>query len=127
MNNSEKGFTYPFTLCLLILFLLFFSMNVERLLSERKLMHETETIQQQEYYFLSTVKKLENRLVSEGVIPTKGTIQFQEGIMNFQAEPPSGSSQTVNFTLSLKSGITALGSGVFDTESKKLIKWIESQ
>ncbi|GHH96982.1 competence type IV pilus minor pilin ComGG [Neobacillus kokaensis] len=127
MKYNEKGFTYPLTLCLLILFLIFFSMNVERLLSERKLVHETEALLKEEYYFLSTVKKMEKMLEEEKGIPGKGSIHFQEGDMNYQSEPPAGITQKVNYTLHLKSGITVVGSGVFDIATKKLIKWAELQ
>ncbi len=127
MKNNQKGFTYPLTLCLLILFLLFFSMNVERLLSERKLIHETETVLKQEYYYLSTVKKIEKIFASEGTLPAKGRIHYQEADMSYQADPAAGFSQKVSFTLHLNSGITVVGEGVFDTRTKKLMKWTELQ
>ncbi|MBL4951417.1 hypothetical protein JK635_04070 [Neobacillus sp. YIM B02564] len=127
MKKNEKGFTYPLTLCLLIVFLLFFSMNVGRLLFERKVAHETETILQQEYYYLSTVKKIEKTIEATGSIPKNGKIPYQEGVMDYKTELPAGDSQKVNFTLRLHSGITAYGSGVFDLQTMKLIKWTELQ
>lgn len=127
MKNSEKGFTYPLTLCLLILFLLFFSMNIERLLSERKLVHETATIEKQEYYFLSSVKKIEKIFEMEGSIPATGSIHYLDGDMDFRTDTPAGNNQKISFTLRLHSGITILGSGIIDTKSKKLIKWNDIQ
>lgn len=124
MKNSQKGFTYPLTLCLLIIFLLFFSMEVEKLLSERKLGHESAVILQEEYYYLSSVKKFENQAQVSGTIPSKGTFGFQKGNMDFLADPPSGYVQRVSFTLRLYSGELVNGKGYFDTRSKKLIKWI---
>ncbi|MGG1679836.1 competence type IV pilus minor pilin ComGG [Neobacillus sp. NRS-1170] len=125
MKNSQSGFTYPLTLCLLILFLIFFSIHVEQLLTERKMVHETGTILQEEYYFLSAVKKMENLFQSVGAIPLKGTLVYQKGNMGYQAETPAGYVQKVNFTLTLYSGETAYGIGYFETRTKKLIKWIE--
>jgi len=125
----EQGFTYPLTLCLLILFLLFFSMHIEQLLTKRKMELETTVILEQEYYFLSSVKKLEELYQKEGSIPVKGTIIFVNGTMNYQAEPPSASIQMVNFTLFLNSRFPepTLGFGYYNTGSKKLVKWVEAK
>lgn len=125
MKNNQDGFTYPLTLCLLILFLLFFSIHVEQLLSERKMAHETASILQEEYYYLSSVKKIELQFQAEGAIPSKGKFSYQKGFMNYQAEVPSGYVQKVNFILYLNSGETLKGIGYFDTRSKKLVKWVE--
>lgn len=125
MKNNERGFTYPLTLCIVILFLLFFSMHVEKLLTKRKLAHETAAILQQEYYFLSSVKKVEKLFQSGGTIPAKGTIIYLKGTMEYQAETPIGFVQKVNFTVRLDSNEAVIGRGFFDTRSKKLIKWVE--
>lgn len=120
---KEHGFTYPLTLCLLLLFLLFFSIQVERLLTERKVAHETELVMQEEYYFLSSVKKLEATFQTKGSLPVKGVFTYQMGWMDFQTDAPSAYSQRVIFTLSLHTGEKVTGRGFFDTRTKKLIKW----
>ncbi|MCM3765262.1 competence type IV pilus minor pilin ComGG [Neobacillus niacini] len=120
---SEHGFTYPLTLCLLLLFLLFFSIQTERLLSERKLAHETAIVMQEEYYFLASVKKLEETFQTNGSLPVKGTYTYKKGWMDFQTEAPSGYTQRVTFTLSLNTGEKVTGRGLFDTRTKKLMKW----
>ncbi|AZU63321.1 hypothetical protein CHR53_19770 [Neobacillus mesonae] len=127
MKHNESGFTYPLILILLIIFLLFFSMNVERLLSERKLVHESETVLKEEYYYLTTVKKVEKMLETERGIPAKGSIYYQFGEMSYQTDPPAGNSQKVYFSLKFKSGLTVMGNGVFDLSTKRLIKWTEMQ
>lgn len=125
MRNNEQGFTYPLTLAVLILFLLLFSFRVEQLLTERNLAHETNLILQQEYYFHSSVKKVEELMQSGGVVPAKGTFSYLKGNMGFQAEIPNGTIQRVNFTLRMHTGETLAGRGFFDITSKKMIKWIE--
>jgi hypothetical protein len=125
MRNNQKGFTYPLTLCLLILFLLFFSMHIEQLLTERKMAHETALILREEYYFFSSLKKIEELFQTGGNIPAKGTISYEFGSMDYEAEPPTGYVQKVNFTLRLDSGETIIGRGFFDTRTKKLTKWVE--
>lgn len=125
MIENDNGFTYPLVLCLLIIFLVFFSMHIERLLTERKQAHETSIIIQEEFYFLSSVKKVENMYQSAGKIPVKGTINYLNGKADFQADAPLGYIQKVQFTLRLTSGETIIGKGYFDTRLKKLVKWAD--
>ncbi len=125
MRKSNQGFTYPLTLCLLILFTLFFSMHVNQLISEIKIAHETTALLQQDYYFLSSVKKLQSLFQTSGSIPAKGTMVYSNGTMDYQAETPSGFEQKVNFTLILKNREPISGHGYFDTRSKKVVKWVE--
>lgn len=125
MKANEKGFTYPLVLCLLIVFLMFFSLHVERILTERKIAHESAVILQEGFYFLTTAKKVENIFQSEGKIPVRGTFQFQKGKADFKADTPLGNIQKVQFTLHLISGETLIGWGYFNTSSKRLVKWLD--
>ncbi|MEC1522993.1 competence type IV pilus minor pilin ComGG [Neobacillus niacini] len=125
MKNNEQGFTYPLTLAMLLLFLSLFSFRVDQLLTERKLAHETNLILQEEYYFHSSVKKVEEIMLLGGVIPSKGTFTYLKGSMGFQADIPIGTIQKINFTLKMHTGETVVGRGFFDITSKKMIKWTE--
>lgn len=125
MRKNEQGFTYPLTLVVLILFLSIFSFRVDLLLTERKQAHETATILQGEYYFHSTVKKIEETLQSGRVIQAKGSFSFHNGIIEYQADPPISSLQKINFTLRMHSGEMLIGRGFFDTNVNKMIKWTE--
>jgi hypothetical protein len=125
MKINEQGFTYPLTLCMLIIFMIFFSAHVDLLLSERRLSQQSEIIQQEEYYFFSSVKKLENKLKLTGTIPSKETIKYINGDMVYQTESQAGTIQIIKFTLSLNSGITVIGRGYFDLKLKKMVKWID--
>jgi ComG operon protein 7 len=125
MRKNERGFTYPLTLVVLILFLTIFSFRVEQLLTERKLAYETAIILQEEYYFHSSVRRVEKLMQTGGVIPTGGSFSFLKGSMSFQAESPIGMIQKVNFTLRMNSGETVSGRGFFDNTSKKLVRWTE--
>lgn len=125
MINGQKGFTYPLTLMMLLLFLLYFSAKIEWLMAERKMEHEKMLILQEEYYYLSTVKKMENLYQSGGAAPAKGTFTFSNGSMYYQSENPIGTFQRINFTLTMASGEKCIAQGTFDTSSKKLTKWIE--
>jgi hypothetical protein len=125
MKNSEHGFTYPLTLCTLLLFLVFFSMHIEQLLSERKIALETKEILMQEYYFLSSAKKVESVYQTVGKMPAKGTLEYINGTMNYRAETPSSYLQIVDFTLVLHMREPIVGYAYFDTRSRTIIKWVE--
>jgi hypothetical protein len=125
MRNNEKGFTFPLTLTVTLLFLIIFSFRVEQLVTERRLAHETAVILKQEYYYHSSVKKLEKVLQAGGPIQSKGTFLYTNGSMVYQTETPIGTTQRINFTLTMDSGETSSGRGIFDLHLKKLVKWIE--
>lgn len=127
MKKIQAGFTYPLTLCVLLVFFLFLSIRVEQLLAERKVANQTAILLQEEYYFLSSIKKVENMLSSTGTIQAKGSFKYINGTMDYQAEVPGGSVQKVNFTLRFSSGITVVGIGYFDIKLKRMIKWTDSR
>jgi hypothetical protein len=125
MRNNEKGFTYPLTLVVLILFLSFFSFRVEQLLAERRLWYETTVILQEEYYFNSTFKKIEKIMKSGSVIPAQGAFPYLKGSVSYKTESTIGTVQKIYFILKMNTGETVGGRGFFDIASKKMIKWIE--
>lgn len=125
MRKNEKGFTYPLTLMVLLLFLTIFSVRVEQLLIERKIAHEKSIILLQEYYFLTSIKKVEKLYQTNAPIPSMATIIYLKGKMDYQTEKPIGTLQKINFTLRLNSGEFMTRKGYYDTNLKKLVKWIE--
>ncbi|OLS41704.1 competence type IV pilus minor pilin ComGG [Bacillus sp. MRMR6] len=127
MRNNEKGFTFPLTLTITLLFLIIFSYRLEQLVTERRLSHETAIIIQQEYYYHSSVKKLEKVLQSGGTIQPKGSYSFTNAHIAYQTENLIGTTQRINFTLTMASGETSSYRGIFDLHLKKLVKWIELQ
>ena len=100
-------------------------MHIEALLSERKMAVETKEIQMQEYYFLSSAKKVESLYQTRGTMPAKGTLVYINGTMNYRSETPSSNIQIVDFTLVLYSREPIVGYGYFDTSTKTIIKWVE--
>lgn len=125
MTKNQQGFTYPLTLAILMAFLIFFSIQVEQLLVERKMFHETKIIYKQEYYMLASVKKIEQRLQSGEALPAYGRYTYIYGAMDYQIEAPAGNLQKVNFNLQLASGETAQGFGYYDLNLQKFTKWVE--
>jgi hypothetical protein len=125
MMKSQRGFTYPLTLSLLLSFLIFFSIQVEQLLAEEKMFHETKKILLEEYYMLISIKNVERKLQTGEIIAQKGAFPYLNGYVSYQADLPSGSTQKITFTLQLPTGETIVGNGYFDKNLKKLTKWVE--
>jgi competence protein ComGG len=125
MIKNQRGFTYPLTLSLLLSFLIFFSIQVDQLLAEEKMFHETKNILLEEYYMFISMKNVEKKLQTGETIAQKGTIPYLNGTVSYQADLPSGSTQKITFTLQLPTGETIIGIGYFDKNLKRLTKWVE--
>jgi competence protein ComGG len=127
MRKNKNGFTYPLTLMILLLFLTFFTVKAEKLLSEKRLTRETTIILQEEYYIHTSVTKIVKMYQLCTPIPAKGIMMYAKGTMEYQSEKPIGTVQKINFTLRLFSGETFLGIGYFDVSSKRIVKWVEKK
>lgn len=125
MKNNENGFTYPLTISVLIVFLIFFSISVKQLQSEKIMAQETKKILNQEYYMMSSAKKIEKSIQNGDSIQTNGVFIYKNGEMNYLSNTPLGGIQKVTFTLQLESGEIASGIGYYDINIKKMIKWVE--
>ncbi|MDP4105664.1 MAG: competence type IV pilus minor pilin ComGG [Bacillota bacterium] len=125
MMKNQRGFTYPLTLSLLLSFLIFFSIQVDQLLTEEKIFHETKNILLEEYYMFISMKNVEKKLQTGETIAPKGTFPYLNGSVSYQADLPSGSTQKITFTLQLRTGEIIIGIGYFDKNLKKLTKWVE--
>ena len=100
-------------------------MRIEWLTAERKMAHENFTIMLEEYYYDSTVRKIEKLYQLGTPIPAKGTFVFSKSTMEYQSENPVGTVQRINFTLLLNTGEKCIARGFFDLTTKKLTKWVE--
>lgn len=97
------------------------------LLTERKFIYNTRITYMQEYYMLTTEKKIEKLLKSGGsnALPVNGTFSYREGLMEYSTAPPVGSTQKIEFTLHLNSGEVTKCYGYFDIYDNTVLKWIE--
>jgi len=86
--------------------------------------HESKTILNEEFYFLSSVRKIENQLRNGEPINNSGILSFKEGKVDYIKED-LGVSLKITFTITLNTGEKAVGFGYYDKNLKKLIKWVE--
>lgn len=124
MLKNEKGFTFPLSLCMLILVSTFVIVHTQLYLNEKKLTHETETILKQEYYYLYSVRKIETQLQNGELLQNSGVFSLQEGRVDFIKED-MGSSLKFTFNLTLFSGEKSVGFAYYNKTQKKMIKWVE--
>ena len=127
MIRNEKGFTYPLTFCMILLFSMFIAIYLEQFIAEKKINKESETIFKQEYYFLSSVKHVENEL---SLMEDKddlliGSLFFSHGSDDYRTEKLPEELLKVTFDLRMENLPVVIGIGYYDTEKGKMIKWIE--
>jgi ComG operon protein 7 len=126
MLRNQSGFTYPLTLCLLIIFSTVLVIHIEQYVMESRMLKETETILKQDYYLLNAVRTIESTLATEGNKKEPGSILFNDGQANYVIMELTD--QLWEIDIHLKTGtdqIEISGLAYYDTDIQKVIKWIE--
>lgn len=126
LHHNQKGFTYPLTLCMLILFSTILALYLEQYITEKRMLTETENILKQEYYIVSSLKTMEESLAVEGRVNPTGFIEFYDGQAEYVIEEITESLWEIK--LQIKIGIDSRqfsGTAFYDTNYKKIIKWVE--
>ncbi|WP_057765592.1 competence type IV pilus minor pilin ComGG [Cytobacillus praedii] len=125
MIRNENGFTYPLTFCVILLASIVLSIQLELYVSERKMTNETVTMLKQEYYFLSAVKGAEEQFLEEESVNASGVYSFMDGEVNYQTVKVADSLYRVTFRLKIKDLPEVEGTGYYDIDLQKMIKWNE--
>lgn len=125
MLHNEKGFTYPLTLCMIILFSLVLAIHIDQYVIEKRMLMETETILKQDYYLLSSVRKVETTLAGNGETVNSGYIEFYDGHADYHIMKRTGTIWEINIKLMTGKNIEITGIAYYDSEIKKVIQWIE--
>jgi hypothetical protein len=125
MVKSERGFTYPLVLFMIILFCLFFTYQVQFYLSEKKFFSESVTILKQEYYMHTAVKKIETTLQANLSSAASGQYNFQTGQAIFRVESYTSYLLKITITIKLITLEEYVGYAYYDINQKKMTKWIE--
>ncbi|WP_071395736.1 competence type IV pilus minor pilin ComGG [Bacillus tuaregi] len=126
MVRNQHGFTYPLTLCILILFSTVLMIYTEQYLTEKRMLIETEYIQKQDYYIVNAMKIIEKTLSEHGKTNNTGTINFYDGQVSYVLLDLTD--QLWEIRINLKTGIEHrefTGYAYYDFELKKMIKWVE--
>ena len=126
MFQNEKGFTYPLTLCLLIIFSMVLAIHIDQYVIEKGMLLETETILKQDYYLLSSVRKIESTLAEmNGETVEAGSFEFYDGYANFHISKVTDTIWQINIQLKTGKEMVITGIAYYDSERQKVIQWIE--
>ncbi|MEH7390453.1 competence type IV pilus minor pilin ComGG [Bacillus sp. JJ1503] len=125
MLRSEKGFTYPLTFSIILLVALLLTMHIEFYLSEIRFLQESEALLKQEYYLLSSMKRMEDILIAEDEDQYTGVFSYSDGDVRYETAKLTDTLLMSTFNLRMGTNIEMLAYGYFDTEEGKMIKWIE--
>lgn len=126
MRNNEKGFIYPLTLCVYLLFISFFLMMVDLFINEKRLAIESQEVLKQDYYFMSVVKNVETILRQEGTTVSSGSFTFKNATVQYSISNDEADTIKINYVLIADPNYRIVGSSYFDTVSKKMTKWVDS-
>lgn len=102
----------------------FLVIMTQQYLAELKFKKETEAIRLQEYYMLSSLKLAEQRML-ENSLTTNDSIEFDKGKVEFSRVALSDLLEDITFTLSLDNGREITGTGTYDKEQGRMVKWRE--
>ena len=125
MFQNEKGFTYPLTLCLLIIFSMVLAIHIDQYVIEKGMLLETETILKQDYYLLSSVRKIESMLAEmNGETVEAGAFEFYDGHADFQISKVTDTIWQINIQLRTGKKMVITGIAYYDSDRQKVIQWI---
>ncbi|MBS4191272.1 hypothetical protein KHA94_13870 [Bacillus sp. FJAT-49705] len=125
MLRNEKGFTYPLTFCIILLATLVLTIQIDSYLAEVRFLKESEAILKQEYYLLSSMKRVENILIEGDEELFSGFFTYTDGTIHYESSQLTETLFMVTFNVKIGSYPDIKGFGYFDEESGKMIKWVE--
>ena len=126
MLRNQKGFTYPLTLCLLILLSTILTIQIEQYITEKRMLNETETILKQDYYFLSTIESLQSQIAISDPMPTIGFLDFNDGQVSYTIVELSERELEIKLILTMKRGNGEVeGSAFYDKSLGEIVAWNE--
>ena len=126
MLHNQSGFTYPLTLCLLIIFSTVLVIHIEQYVMESRMLKETETILKQDYYLLNAVRTIEDTLAIGGDRQEPGSIKFNDGQVDYVIMELTD--QLWEIDIHLKTGkdqVQISGLAYYDADIQRVIKWVE--
>lgn len=121
---NEKGFMFPVTLCVLLLFSLFLSVHFNQYLSEKRFMIEVEHFERNQFYFLQSLKKVE-RLLQEDGYASAGSFFYEKGTVTYSIASSGNDRLQINFRLNTDTQTDLTAMSYYDTELQQMVKWVE--
>ncbi|WP_053367123.1 competence type IV pilus minor pilin ComGG [Bacillus sp. FJAT-27245] len=125
MPKCDRGFTYPLTLAVLLAISATLAAASELLLVEARMVNEIETIQTQEYYMVSSLKKIEKSLNEGSGAPASGSFAYRKGLVAYTVSAASPGTLKATISVKVDGSVPVEGYGYYDITLKKMVKWVE--
>lgn len=109
----------------MILFSTVLLICIEQYLTEKRMFIETETILKQDYYLLTTVKKLESTFAATELTPGTGSFAFNGGQADYSMLEFADRLWEITIKIKTGTGVEIIGFAYYDQDRQKMIKWIE--
>ena len=122
---SEKGFIYPLSLCIYLLFIQFLILFFGIYINKRTIELESVNSIMQEYYFLSALVDIEDQLVHNESPSSTGVYAFVNGDVYYTIVQQSSVDYKIDYQLWLSGKKPISGTSYFNKEQNKMIKWVE--
>lgn len=121
---NEKGFMFPVTLCILLLFSIFLTVHFHQYVTDKSYLKELEHFERNQFYFLQSLKKVERQL-NEEVFDEEGTFIYEEGTVSYTTIAIGENVVQITFRLNTDKQTDLTAMCIYDTNRKKMMKWIE--
>lgn len=121
---NEKGFMFPVTLCILLLFSVFLMVHFNQYVSEKRLLVEIEQFERNQFYFLQSLKRLERELEAEDP-NLSGSFTYERAVVSYNVVEKQVDLFQISLQLTTDSQAVLLGVGYYDKKLQKISKWIE--
>ncbi|MFB6465832.1 competence type IV pilus minor pilin ComGG [Cytobacillus sp. Hz8] len=125
MICNEKGFTYPLTFILFLLFTIFLSIQTELYVSEKKVLKEAEQNLEKEYYFKQAVNDIQKALQENGQDMKSGTLAYMDGEVDYLIKDLTAEVSQITFQIHFPENEKVTGMAFYDKKLKIMIKWYE--
>jgi len=108
-----------------IIFSIVLVIHIDQYVIEKRMFMETETILKQDYYLLSSVRKVETILATNVETVNSGSFEFYDGHADYQLKKKTDTIWEINIQLMTGKEITITGIAYYDSDRQKVIQWIE--
>ncbi|MDR4314411.1 Uncharacterised protein [Niallia circulans] len=126
MIKNNKGFIYPLSLCVYILFIHFLFILYGIYVNKKGIDSGVKNSNIQEYYFLSSLKEIELDLSTKENPDLSGTKNFLHGNVFYTIEKNSRTTFKIDYQLKMQGGVKPIYAiSYFDIEQNKMTKWVE--
>jgi ComG operon protein 7 len=108
-----------------IIFSMMLVIHIDQYVIEKRMFMEIETSLKQDYYLLSSVRKVETILATNSETVNSGSFEFYDGHTEFQIKKKTDMIWEINIQLMTGNKLVITGIAYYDSGRQKVIQWIE--